>query len=140
MKNQDIRWVQRFQNFKRAFQQLSAAVELAAERELSELEQQGLIHAFEFTHELAWNTLKDFLESRGNAKIFGSRDATRAAFTAGLIVDGSAWMEMIESRNKSTHTYEGGTAKAIAKLIIFSYQAAFKSFQSRFTELEREEA
>jgi len=121
MKNQDIRWVQRFQNFKRAFQQLSAAVELAAERDLSELEQQGLIQAFKFTHELAWNTLKDFLESRGNAKIFGSRDATRAAFTAGLIVDGSAWMEMIESRNKSTHTYEGGTAKAIAKLIIFSY-------------------
>ena len=114
MKNQDILWVQRLQNFKQAFQQLSAAVELAAERELSELEQQGLIHAFEFTHELAWNTLKNFLESRGNAKIFGSRDATRAAFTAGLIVDGSAWMKMIESRNKSTHTYacEGGTAKA----------------------------
>ena len=53
MKNQDILWVQRLQNFKQAFQQLSAAVELAAERELSELEQQGLIHAFVFSHELA---------------------------------------------------------------------------------------
>lgn len=139
MKNQDIRWIQRFQNFKRAFQQLSAAVELAEERDLSDLEQQGLIQAFEFTHELAWNTLKDFLESRGNAKIFGSKDATRAAFTAGLIADGSTWMEMIESRNKSTHTYEGGTAEAIAKLIISSYQPAFKTFQNKFTELEREE-
>jgi nucleotidyltransferase substrate binding protein (TIGR01987 family) len=84
--------------------------------------------------------LKDFLESRGNAKIFGSKDATRAAFTAGLIVDGSAWMEMVESRNQSTHTYEGGTAEAIARLIISSYQPAFRTFQNRFTELEREEA
>jgi nucleotidyltransferase substrate binding protein (TIGR01987 family) len=140
MKNQDIRWIQRFQNFKRAFQQLSAAVELAEERDLSELEQQGLIQAFEFTHELAWNTLKDFLESRGTTKLFGSKDATRAAFTAGLIEDASAWMEMIDSRNKSTHTYESGTAEAIARLIISSYQLAFKTFQNKFTELEREEA
>jgi nucleotidyltransferase substrate binding protein (TIGR01987 family) len=140
MKNQDIRWLQRFHNFKRAFQQLSAAVELAEKRDLSDLEQQGLIQAFEFTHELAWNTLKDFLESRGNTKIFGSKDATRAAFTAGLIADGPAWMEMIDSRNKSTHTYESNAADAIAKLIISNYQPAFKSFQNKFTELEREEA
>jgi nucleotidyltransferase substrate binding protein (TIGR01987 family) len=139
MGNQDIRWMQRFQNFKRAFQQLSAAVKLAEERDLSDLEQQGLIQAFEFTHELAWNTLKDFLESRGNAKIFGSKDATRAAFAAGLLADGPVWMEMIESRNKSTHTYEAGAAGAIAKLIISSYQPAFKTFQNRFMELEGEE-
>src|SRR5208283_6167014 len=106
MSKADIRWIQRFDNFKRAFARLAEAAALAKQRNLSELEQQGLIQAFEFTHELAWNTLKDFLESRGNAKIFGSKDATRAAFTAGLIADGAAWMEMIESRNKSTHTYE----------------------------------
>jgi nucleotidyltransferase substrate binding protein (TIGR01987 family) len=140
MSKADIRWVQRFQNFKRAFHQLSAAVELAQERDLSELEQQGLIQAFEFTHELAWNTLKDFLEARGTAKLFGSKDATRAAFTAGLIENGEVWMEMVESRNKSTHTYEGGTAEAIAKAIASSYQAEFEKFQTKFMELEREEA
>jgi len=84
MSKADIRWIQRFQNFKRAFQQLSAAVELAEERDLSDLEQQGLIQAFEFTHELAWNTLKDFLEAHGTTvRIYGSRDATREAFAAG---------------------------------------------------------
>jgi nucleotidyltransferase substrate binding protein (TIGR01987 family) len=140
MSKADIRWVQRFQNFKRAFHQLSAAVELAQERDLSELEQQGLIQAFEFTHELAWNTLKDFLEARGTAKLFGSKDATRAAFTAGLIENGEVWMEMVESRNKSTHTYEGGTAEAIAKAIASSYQPEFEKFQTKFMELEREEA
>ncbi len=139
MKNQDIRWIQRFRNFKRAFQQLSAAVGLAKERRLSELEKQGLIQAFEFTHELAWNTLKDFLESRGAKGLYGSKDATRAAFKAGLIGDADVWMEMIDSRNKSTHTYEGSTAEAIARLVVSSYQSAFEAFQIKFAELEREE-
>ena len=140
MENQDIRWQQRFQNFKRAFHQLSAAVELARQRHLSELEQQGLIQAFEFTHELAWNTLKDFLESRGTANLFGSKDATREAFAAGVIENGGVWMDMIQSRNKSTHTYDCTTAEAIAKAISSSYVPEFEKFQKRFTELERKEA
>ena len=55
LKNKDVRWRQRFQNFRKAFSQLSNAAALAQQRELTELEQQGLIQAFEFTHELAWN-------------------------------------------------------------------------------------
>jgi nucleotidyltransferase substrate binding protein (TIGR01987 family) len=58
-----------------------------------------VIQAFEFTHELAWNTLKDFLESCGEAGIYGSKDATRKSFAAGLIEDGETWMDMIQSRN-----------------------------------------
>jgi nucleotidyltransferase substrate binding protein (TIGR01987 family) len=140
MKNKDVRWIQRFQNFKRAFQQLSDAAALAQQRELSELEQQGVIQAFEFTHELAWNTLKDFLEVRGTVNLFGSKDATRQAFATGLIENGVVWMEMIESRNKSTHTYDCKTAEAIAKAIVSSYVPEFKKFQKKFMELEHQEA
>jgi nucleotidyltransferase substrate binding protein (TIGR01987 family) len=100
----DVRWRQRLQNFRKALGQLSAAGELARQRSLSKLEQQGVIQAFEFTHELAWNTLKYFLEECDAANIFGSRDATRQAFAAGLIEDGELWMEMIHSRNRTTHT------------------------------------
>ena len=139
MKNQDIRWIQRFQNFKRAFHQLSSAAALARERALSELEQQGFIQAFEFTHELAWNTLKDFLEARGAANLFGSKDATRQAFAAGLIEDGGVWMEMIKSRNESTHTYDCETAGAIASAISARYVAEFEKFQKKFMELEQAE-
>ena len=120
MKEPDIRWVQRFQNFKRAFQQLSKAAALARQRDLSELEQQGFIQAFEFTHELAWNTLKDFLEARGTANLSGSRDAMRQAFATGLIENGGVWMDMIQSRNISTHTYDLKTAGAIASAIASS--------------------
>jgi nucleotidyltransferase substrate binding protein (TIGR01987 family) len=138
-KNEDVRWRQRFQNFRKAFSQLSKAAALAQQRELTELEQQGLIQAFEFTHELAWNTLKDFLESRGRLNLFGSKDATREAFGAGLIENGDAWMQMIENRNETTHTYDEETADEIADAILSRYVPEFEKFQIQFLELEREE-
>jgi nucleotidyltransferase substrate binding protein (TIGR01987 family) len=138
-KNEDVRWRQRFQNFRKAFSQLSKAAALAQQRELTELEQQGLIQAFEFTHELAWNTLKDFLESRGRLNLFGSKDATREAFGAGLIENGDAWLQMIENRNEATHTYDEETADEIADAILSRYVPEFEKFQIQFLELEREE-
>ena len=137
----DIRWKQRFDNFKRAFARLSEAAALAEERNLSDLERQGLIQAFEFTHELAWNTLKDFLTSRGTSvKLYGSRDATRAAFAAELIEDGEVWMKMIEHRNESSHTYNDEVAGAIMAAVLARYVPAFEAFQRWFMELEIEES
>ena len=137
----DVRWIQRFDNFKRAFARLAQADALAKQRGLSDLEQQGLIQAFEFTHELAWNTWKDFLEARGTTvKIYGSRDATREAFAAGLIENGEAWMKMIEHRNETSHTYNVNVADAIGEAILTSYVAEFETFQRRLLELERRDA
>lgn len=138
LKSKDVRWRQRFQNFRKAFSQLSNAAALAQQRELSDLEQQGLIQAFEFTHELAWNTLKDFLESRGRSNLFGSKDATREAFAAGLIENGDTWMQMIENRNETTHTYDEETADEIGDAILSRYVDQFEKFQRRFMQLERE--
>ena len=140
MKTQDIRWMQRFDNFKRAFARLADAAAQAKQRKLSELEEQGLIQAFEFTHELAWNTLKDFLEARGTVKIYGSRDTTREAFAADLIVNGEAWMKMLEHRNETSHTYNEAIANAIVEAILTRYVAEFDGFQRSFLELERTEA
>ena len=86
MTSQVIRWQQRSSNFERALKQIKNAAHLANKRTLSELEQQGLIQAFEYTHELAWKTLKDFLEFKGNQNIYGSKDVTREAFKLGLIL------------------------------------------------------
>jgi len=137
--NPDVRWRQRLQSFRKAFAQLSKAAATARERELSELEQQGLIQAFEFTHELAWKTLKDFLESRGADNIYGSKDATREAFAKGLIENGDAWMEMIKSRNQTSHTYNEDTADEIAKATVSSYVPEFEKFLQTSTELETHE-
>src|SRR5256885_12394935 len=100
MSTADIRWIQRFNHFNKALSQLSEAAALAKERPLSKLEQQGLIQAFEFTHELAWNTLKDFLESHGVMNLYGSKDATREAFAKGLIAEGEVCMDMVQSRTR----------------------------------------
>jgi len=137
--NPDVRWHQRLQSFRKAFGQLSRAATIAAERELSDLEQQGLIQAFEFTHELAWNILKDFLESRGTTDLYGSRDATREAFAKGLIEDGETWMAMIQSRNQTSHTYNEDTADEIATAILSSYVKEFEKFLKKFTELQSHE-
>lgn len=134
MTEPDVRWQQRFANYKRALHQLQSAVELSQLRPLSRLEQQGIIQAFEFTHELAWNVLKDYLQDQGNQNIRGSKDATREAFKVQLITDGEAWMAMIQSRNISSHTYDERTADQLAAAIIDRYFAQFVALQ---TEMEK---
>lgn len=136
----DVRWRQRFQSFRKAFAQLLAATRLADERALSELEQQGLIQAFEFTHELAWNALKDFLESRGATALYGSKDVTREAFAKGLIANGDEWMAMIQARNRSSHTYNEKTANEIAAAIRTSFVRELEVLQAKLAELEKAEA
>ena len=136
MPQQDIRWQQRLANYQRALVQLQAAVDLQAQRPLSELEQQGLIQAFEFTHELAWNVMKDFFIYQGRSDITGSRDATRAAFAVQLVEDGEGWMEMIASRNQSSHTYNRATAQLLVQRIVERYAALFAAFARRMLELQ----
>lgn len=131
----DVRWVQRFNNFERAFSQLKEAVALHRKRPFSKLEDQGLIQAFEFTHELAWNTMKDFLEDQGTQYLFGSKDTTREAFRVGLIENGDIWMEMIKSRNLTSHTYDEKVATDIVSAILERYFTEFEAMESKFEGL-----
>lgn len=132
---QDIRWIQRLSNFNKALSQLTKAIALSEERPLTDLEEQGMIQAFEYTHELAWKTIKDFLEEKGNAKIYGSKDATREAFQVELIVDGETWMQMIKSRNDTSHTYNEETADEIASDIKEKYFDLFIAFSEKMKSL-----
>ncbi len=134
MTEEDIRWQQRFSNYKKALNQLIKAVEIQDARDLSELEKQGLIQAFEFTHELAWNVMKDFFVYQGNSFISGSRDASREAYKNGIIKDGETWLDMIKSRNKSSHTYNEEIAEEIVELISKDYLPLFLKFKE---EMER---
>ena len=138
--NSDIRWIQRFDNYARALRTLRNAAELATQRPLSELEMQGLIQGFEFTHELAWNLLKDFLEAQGIAGLIGSRDAIRSAFKNGLLADGETWMEMIKARNLSSHTYQQDLAQRIANDILTRFYPAFVALEQKMQELVQREA
>lgn len=132
MADQDIRWQQRFNHYKKALAQLTKFLQRNA---LNELEEQGLIQAFEYTHELAWKTLSDFIKNQGTMEIFGSKDATREAYHLNLIDNGEVWMEMIKSRNMTSHTYNEETTKKIINAIIKDYHVAFIKLQNRLDEL-----
>ncbi|MDQ5922048.1 MAG: hypothetical protein QG673_2107 [Pseudomonadota bacterium] len=137
--NIDIRWKQRFNNFISAYQSLTEAVELAQTKTLSKLEQQGVIQGFEYTHELAWNLLKDYLTDLGMVGLIASKDTTREAFKRDLIDDGEIWMDMIKSRNLTSHTYNQDLAEAVFQDIVESYYVQFSKLAKKFTLLYEQE-
>lgn len=124
MINQDIRWKQRFANYTKALNQLKKFIDKG---ELNELEEQGIIQAFECTYELAWNVIRDYLREQGNQNIHGSRDAIREAFNLELIGDGEGWMDMLKDRNLTSNTYNEETAQTIAEQIRTRYFLLFEA-------------
>lgn len=135
----DVRWVQRLNNYNKALEKLNKMIDyVEEEREskgiLEEMLKQAIIQSFEYTHELAWNVMKDYAKYQGNDNVGGPRDAIREALQLQLIDDGDSWMEMIRSHNKTSHTYNEQVANQIFKKILEQYQANFQSFQQTMEE------
>ena len=136
MENQDVRWIQRFQNYRKALARLNDAIQLSKERPLSDLEQQGLIQAFEFTFDLAWKTLQDYIVERGYEGEKGKPNPIiKEASNKGLLNE-SNWKLMTQSRNRTSHTYNEETADEIAENIIEEYHGLFIQLETRL-QLEK---
>lgn len=140
MNTPDIRWKQRFDNYSKAFGELKESLELANDRPLTKLEKQGVIQGFEYTHELAWNLLKDYLEFQGHVGLIGSRDTTREAFKRGLIAEGETWMEMIKSRNLTSHAYDKEIAEQIYTAISARFFQEFQFLYAHFLQRSAQES
>ncbi len=125
---QDIRWKQRFQNFDKAMTHLVAAL---TKKDLSDLEKAGVIQIYEFTFELAWKTLTDFLEGK-EVVVKYPRDTIKEAFKYELIEDGDLWIDMLDKRNLMAHTYDEATAALAFKLIDEKYFNALKQVNVSF--------
>jgi len=124
----DIRWKQRFSNYINALSQLEQAVEVYGDTAL-DIIKEGVIQRFEFTHELAWKVMKDYLEHEGIQNVTGSRSAARHAFNVGLLEDGQVWMDMIETRNHTVHAYRRSILETEFRKIIERYYPALKQFR-----------
>jgi len=123
------RWVYRFDNYKRGFIILRQAIELMEERSLTELEKIGAVQCFEFSWELAWKTLKDYLESLGLYPETASPASTiKTAFESGVIPDGEVWMEALDTRNRMAHTYDMRAFEEAIKQIRTRYLGMFDAF------------
>ena len=132
MEEKDIRWKQRFSNYRKALMQLQKFIEKG---DLNELEKQGLIQSFEYTYELAWNVMRDFLNEKGIQSIYGSRDAIAEAFKRELIIDGEGWMDMVKSRIASSHTYNEKIVEEIITKILNNYFSLFQTFREKMQTL-----
>lgn len=130
MENEDIRWKQRFANYEQALEQFIEGVESNGSNPVNIIKE-GIIHRFEFTHELAWKVMKDYLEFEGYQDITGSRSATKEAFNSGLIREGQIWMNMIESRNNTVHTYNAAILEKEFTKIIIDYYPLLKEFREK---------
>ncbi|MCD4795819.1 MAG: nucleotidyltransferase substrate binding protein [Candidatus Cloacimonetes bacterium] len=124
MNNKEIRWKQRFQNFKKAFLLLEKYIDIS---EPSEIERAGIIQFFEMTFELSWRLMKDYLEDKGFI-LQSPRDSIKQAMQSGIIDDGHIWINALNDRNLTVHTYDEETAIEIAELISKKYYPAIKTY------------
>ena len=132
--NEDIRWKQRYHNFRRSVLNLQEALET---EDPSKLERQGIIKAFELCYELAWKTLQDYLAHLGYEQIVGPKPVIRRAFEAGLLQDGELWARMHRARNESTQLYSENKAVELETEVRSEYVGALSALS---TELELRKA
>jgi nucleotidyltransferase substrate binding protein (TIGR01987 family) len=123
MESEDVRWKQRFQNFENSLNYLGEALDLF---QPDVIQRAGLIQFFEMSLELAWNTLKDYLESQGFDDVKSPRSTIKKSFEIGLITDGHTWLQALENRNLTAHTYDEMTAIEVVSLIREQYYPLLK--------------
>lgn len=129
------RWEQRLDSYHKALARLAEIVGASKKRALNEFERDGLVQRFEFTHELSWKLMKAYAEYQGFDGIGGSRDATRKAFEMSLISDGQSWMDMIKSRNETSHNYDASMADDVVDSIINRFYPLLAEFYQKMNSL-----
>ncbi|MFC3852746.1 nucleotidyltransferase substrate binding protein [Salinispirillum marinum] len=130
MSEQDIRWKQRFEQFSNAFALLTQGIAI---QQPSVVERAGLIQFFEMAFELAWKLLKDYQQAEG-FEINSPRTAIKQAFQSGLLEEGHLWIQALEDRNLTTHTYNEVTAKLVEEKIRQQYFPLLQALQKAFAE------
>lgn len=136
MKNEDVRWKQRFANFSKAMGHLEKALEIP---EPDMVQKAGIIQFFEMSFELAWNMVKDYLEDQGFVDIKSPRGALKKAFEVNILEKGHEWMELLQDRNLTAHTYDEQKATDMEHLIQNKYFPILKELHDSFKQKANEE-
>lgn len=130
------RWEQKLESYRKALNRLAEIVNCSKERSLTEFERDGLVQRFEFTHEMAWKLMMSFCKFQSpEEELFGSKDSTRWAANHELLEDGETWMDMIRSRNLTSHNYDGEVAESIVKKVSDEYFPLMQKFLFRMQAL-----
>lgn len=135
--SQDIRWKQRFQNYEKAFKRLSRAIEVVKSAPDDDLLQSGLVQTYEYTFELAWKTLKDYLTLEG-FEVRSPRETIRQGFQSGYIMNGEDWLQALAYRNLTTHIYDNEIIIRVLNGIFERYFFLLQDFYVSFKEKANE--
>ena len=128
---QKIRWHERFDNFKLALANINETNDCIQQNGLNKIYTMALIQAFKIVFELAWKTMKDYLEYEG-IKTDTPRQTIKTAFLRNLIPDGQIWIDMMEARNKTSHTYNESLAKSLTNEITDKFLPALNNLETIF--------
>nr|WP_302830757.1 nucleotidyltransferase substrate binding protein [uncultured Bacteroides sp.] len=131
IENQDIRWKQRFQNYEKAFHRLSRAINVVKATPDDDLLQSGLVQTYEYTFELAWKTLKDYLELEGFL-LRSPRETIRQGFQSGYITNAEDWLQALSDRNLTVHIYDDEIISRVLKDIFERYFFILQTFYETF--------
>lgn len=134
----NIRWRQRLATFQRALGRLEEVVNLQNQRQLSPLEKDGMVQRFEYTQELAWKVMKNYIEYQGGEKLAGSRDTIRQAFALEIITNTDPWFDMLESRNETSHVYDEDTENDVLDKITMTYLPIMQELNKRMSSIQQE--
>ena len=120
---QKTRWQQRLEDFEKASARLDEGLDREA---FEELEKDGVVQRFEFTFELAWKTLKDYLEDHGVVDVNNPKNVLRKAFQENLFIDDALWLRMLDDRNSLSHVYKQEMSAIIFENIKNDYAQALR--------------
>ena len=131
MRNKDIRWKQRFQNFKKAMSYLEQGLEIPNP---DIIQKAGIIQFFEMSFELAWNMVKDYLEEQGFVDIKSPKGALKKAYEMNMLENGHDWMDLLQDRNLAAHTFDEQKATEMEQLIQNKCFPLLKALQHSFNQ------
>jgi nucleotidyltransferase substrate binding protein (TIGR01987 family) len=131
---ESLRWKHRFENYTKVLTRLQEALVAISKEPDNHLYEMATIQAFEFTIELGWKLLKDYLTFQGVTEVSLPRDMVRQAFQAQILTDGQAWIDMLEARNKTSHTYDDVQAVKIIQKIQQDFYPALIQVQNYLQE------
>lgn len=133
MNREDTRWQQRFENFEKTLLLLQNAMNISNP---DIFQKAGMIQFFEISFELSWNVLKDYMEAKGFVGMRSPRDAIKKAFEIGMITDGHTWIQTLENRNLTAHTYDEAMAeKVIQEIVVVHYPLLFDLYNQLKLEI-----
>ncbi len=143
--SKDVRWIQRFNNYRNALRRLEEAKDIVSgamssplNHDSVQLLKEGLLQRFEFTQELVWKVMKDYLEYQGVESVMGSRDAFRQSLKLGLISD-ERWLNSITDRNITSHAYDESEAGVIYDNVCKVYLPLFLEFEQKMMAIVEDE-